>query len=713
MMDEVRLNNQLVLKQFKQTVDEEYIEIKALISEIAMNSQLEKILYYNKPITGEQRYNIHKFMDNIYNKYFLSFKSERFYFYLSFIDSIITDSIFMDSKHYYEYYAYQDFDSYEEWLGIMNNKHYNYVINNKGNNNHKVMFIKSLPIFNADKAYGNICIILDLSIIMESVIHSIDQLNGTLAIIDKDNNIVFSTNEYHISKDFYQDKLMDNEDLLIYDNNIISYMTSQNEQWKYLYIIPKDIYAKKTKIIQNKIFFFMIIYLIISSTLVYFIINKNYKPIKQLINSFGRKQKTNVKNQNEFHIIREYINMMDAENKKLDTFINKQKNIFKNEFIRKLLKGQQINYSDQTLRQIDLNFQSDLFAVALIYIDSIGDELKDDYNFHLIQFIITNVFEEVIGIKEQGHILYIDGVLICLINMNSNQDHKDQLIERISEAVNFLDIQFNIELTVAVSNIHKSISNIVMAYEEVLETINYKLIMGDDKILDYNDIMNVNHIEKYYYPIKKERELSNAIQCGHYEEAKKVLNSIFKENFEANTLLPKVAKSLVLELSSTIIKVYKDSNIVNEEELVNEVILFERLLSYDNIIDIKNGILDIIKTYSNRVNNYNNNADKYIKYDIQNYIIKNIDDQDLNISTIAEYFSLHPFYLSKIYKEKNGEGILDTITKIRIKKAKELLQKYTVKEVAKKVGYTNTRTFTRGFKKLEGMTPGVWTKANK
>ncbi len=257
-----------------------------------------------------------------------------------------------------------------------------------------------------------------------------------------------------------------------------------------------------------------------------------------------------------------------------------------------------MNYDDETLQQINLKFQTDLFAVALIYIDSIDDQLENANNFQLIQFIITNIFEEVIGIKDQGHILYIDGVLTCLINMSSHhkKEQKEQLIEHINQAVEFLDNQFNIQLTVAVSNIHESIPNIVLAYEEVLETIKYKFIMGDDRILDYNDIIKVNHIEKYYYPTEKERELSNAIKCGHYDEAKEVLESIFfHENFEVKTLSPKVAKSFVLELSSTIIKVYKDSDMINEEELINEVIYFERLFNYDHVLDIKKGILDIIK----------------------------------------------------------------------------------------------------------------------
>lgn len=714
MMDEVRLNNRLVLKQFQQTVDEEYISIKELISEIAMNSKLEKILYYRKPLTGEQRYNIHELMDDMYNKYFLNYKSNQFYIYFSLTDFVVSDDILMDSKYYYKYFGHHYFNSYEEWLGIMQNKHYDYVLN-KANNNQKVVFIKSLPVFNTDKAYGNICISLDLSTIMVSVLNSIDGLDGTLAIIDNDNRVIASTNNYTISDNFYQNKLTERQGLLIEKNNILSYTTSQNEQWKYLYIIPKHIFDQKTKVIQKTIFVFMIIYLIVSSVLAYFIINKNYKPIKQLLNSFANQKKSNGKNHNEFHIIRQHIAMMDEENKRLDTYINKQKTIFRNEYLSKLIKGEEVNEDEEALRQLDLVFHTNFFAVALIYIDSIDAQLENANNVQLIQFIITNVFEEVIGIKDQGHMLYIDGVLICLINLkdvNKKSEQKEQLLEHINQAVEFLHTQFTIELTVAVSNIHEK-SNIVLAYDEVLETIQYKFIMGDDNILDYNDIIHVNHVEKYYYPKEIERELTNAIKCGQYEEARDVLESIFRENFETKTLSPKVAKSLVLELSSTIIKVYKDSDMISEEELIHEVIFFERLLSDDHVLDIKNGMLGIIKTYSNRVKNLNHDADKYIKYDIQKYIMEHIENQDLNISVIADHFLLHPFYLSKIYKEKNDESILETITKIRTKKAKELLREYTVKEVAAKVGYTNTRTFTRGFKKIEGITPGVYKKQIK
>jgi len=64
-------------------------------------------------------------------------------------------------------------------------------------------------------------------------------------------------------------------------------------------------------------------------------------------------------------------------------------------------------------------------------------------------------------------------------------------------------------------------------------------------------------------------------------------------------------------------------------------------------------------------------------------------------------------YISKIYKEDTGEGILDYLNALRIKKAQELLRKggVSVEDVGAMVGYATTRTFRRSFTKIVGVTP--------
>jgi len=76
---------------------------------------------------------------------------------------------------------------------------------------------------------------------------------------------------------------------------------------------------------------------------------------------------------------------------------------------------------------------------------------------------------------------------------------------------------------------------------------------------------------------------------------------------------------------------------------------------------------------------------------------------------------MHPSYISKLYKAQSGDGILDSINKVRIEKSKEVMreQKVNLEEVAKATGYSNVRTFTRAFMKIEGITPGKYKEANQ
>lgn len=71
-----------------------------------------------------------------------------------------------------------------------------------------------------------------------------------------------------------------------------------------------------------------------------------------------------------------------------------------------------------------------------------------------------------------------------------------------------------------------------------------------------------------------------------------------------------------------------------------------------------------------------------------------------------------PAYMSRLFKERTGYGLLDYINKVRIEKAKVLLNEnsYSIQEIALKVGFVNSNTFIRSFKKAEGITPGSYKK---
>lgn len=81
--------------------------------------------------------------------------------------------------------------------------------------------------------------------------------------------------------------------------------------------------------------------------------------------------------------------------------------------------------------------------------------------------------------------------------------------------------------------------------------------------------------------------------------------------------------------------------------------------------------------------------------------------EDISLQSVAGQINVNPSYLSRIFKQETGENFIGTLTKVRIERAKHLLESKTYKvfEVADRVGYHNYTYFSKIFKKVVGVSP--------
>lgn len=91
------------------------------------------------------------------------------------------------------------------------------------------------------------------------------------------------------------------------------------------------------------------------------------------------------------------------------------------------------------------------------------------------------------------------------------------------------------------------------------------------------------------------------------------------------------------------------------------------------------------------------------------YIQRNYQ-KNLTQEFVASQFYLNRSYLSHLFHQKTGEKFIDYLNNIRIEKAKTLLTSSDKKmyQIAKAVGYDNTKYFFRIFKKKTGVSPQTW-----
>ena len=90
----------------------------------------------------------------------------------------------------------------------------------------------------------------------------------------------------------------------------------------------------------------------------------------------------------------------------------------------------------------------------------------------------------------------------------------------------------------------------------------------------------------------------------------------------------------------------------------------------------------------------------------RNYIDENYN-KDISLDEVSRMVDISPYYFSKLFKQEQGEGFVEYLTRIRMTNARQLLknQKYSIKEICSMCGYSDPNYFSRIFKRYEGVTP--------
>ena len=91
---------------------------------------------------------------------------------------------------------------------------------------------------------------------------------------------------------------------------------------------------------------------------------------------------------------------------------------------------------------------------------------------------------------------------------------------------------------------------------------------------------------------------------------------------------------------------------------------------------------------------------------LDQYIRENCSDEISN-TEIGAIFGYHPFYISKVLKDKKGVTLRQYIIAYRLKRSCALLQftNKSISEIAEETGFTDASYFTKTFKSSFGTTP--------
>ncbi|WP_246320345.1 helix-turn-helix domain-containing protein [Paenibacillus qinlingensis] len=97
---------------------------------------------------------------------------------------------------------------------------------------------------------------------------------------------------------------------------------------------------------------------------------------------------------------------------------------------------------------------------------------------------------------------------------------------------------------------------------------------------------------------------------------------------------------------------------------------------------------------------------KIIRFIRQNY------DENITLKSMARYVAMEEHYVSRLFKSKVGENLINYVQHYRVEKAKVFLAEsdLSVSDVGCNVGFSNDNYFIKIFKRVTGITPSVYRK---
>ncbi len=214
-----------------------------------------------------------------------------------------------------------------------------------------------------------------------------------------------------------------------------------------------------------------------------------------------------------------------------------------------------------------------------------------------------------------------------------------------------------------------------------------------------------------YFPCQKLELFSEALRLWDFEAAKKLLDGLLS-SLDADKDPDFYIRSILIDITTVIISEMNQADINFKLYSADyfETLYLCRSQSYkENASHILGCLHKLMKIFAEYA------ADSSaLKKELQKILEQEFTSPDLSISMLADHFHISVAYMSTLFKKYYGINFSDHLWTLRLEKAKELLRhtEASIDQISLAIGYENTSSFRRRFKKEMGITPAQFREGS-
>lgn len=336
--------------------------------------------------------------------------------------------------------------------------------------------------------------------------------------------------------------------------------------------------------------------------------------------------------------------------------------------------------------------------------NAVGAGVRTQMNYAKVRELVKETWQDcVVGSVISNKI----PVFLSMKTMKMDYEERIGMIDVCRELVRKLRRITDISFRIGIGSVRK-LNQSMESYEEAL-----KALMNSTGSVAHVDDLPIQCRYDAEYPIELEKELFDVLKSGSGEECERVAARYFDwmlDNYDEKNMSVRL-KTLEFVLFAEHEAYLNGGMTYHFSDRENYLSL---VMNAERNSDLKPWFVEKFGEACKNMQTRKEEHENWLVVRAQEYIRENYQ-RDLSLDEVSRQLDLSPYYFSKLFKEETGCNFVEYVTRLRIKKAKELLAggDCSVKEVCLEVGYGDPNYFSRIFKKNVGVTPTEYRESGR
>ncbi len=716
------------LMQLQATVDAEFSSAHSMLYMISADSKIQSLAYTDDEFSTHQ-YQSMKQIQQDFQKYIIgSPLIESIYLYFP------SSSYMLGSQGQYnlarmkEHFSCNYNLNYNQYAGVIDSYHYQELVPfTDASGDTSAIFLMHSVLPAGQENSGRALIIMKLNTeILES---QMALLNGSF---DSQMELVLDANATYAEcplpieeADFYHIMESKEKVQLNLKNALVLSAPSSVQKVHYMMMVNLDTLNQETN--RSRILFIscILISLVLGIGMAYVFSRKQYQPLEQLTRLIRDKQRSldSQGSSDEYQFLAASFDRILNEMQKTQGELTRREAAVRKIVLNRLLIGRfsSLEQAAEPMQNVGISFLGQEFIIVsfltrddsqLFFED--GSDLPE--NGEISYIIVQNIAEELVNERHRGYCTELDDQIVMVVSKNPNEEtgvFERQVTEICGQVIRLTAEHFNLLLSCAVSAVHYDSIGISAGYKEVSEIREYLLISdADTDVVTWTEFLSAapRPVDEEIQLAERCQYFASLVREGAYTQALRNFDELIDEYLPADLNNLALAKCRVFSLINQLILIFEDLEEEFSGEFYDELDPAGHLLQVKSVGALKLEVGRILNEITRHYVERNPVPPASKVEQIKEYVREHFADPNLSATMISDEFDMNGAYLSRFFKKQAGCGVLDYIHEIRIQEAKKLMAETdeSIKAISEKVGYYNSLTFIRAFKRQEGCTPGQY-----